>query len=398
PSGRRAVMSGAAAKTLGARTGDRLILRVSRRAGGQSQFGEVGLMVAGVLPPRPGGRPLIYIPFRLAEAVADYKDGFEVARLGWPGRARAAFPRFDGFALWFDQPPEPARMEALTTGTGVTRWRAVAPDRRADVIGFAASSEALVYLLLARRRPVDFDSYQLVRRRAGDMMIVPWVRPITVLVTAPAWPLPSLPRVTRAFGLSAARYFFKVHGLPFVPPWGPPRENARHSSLLRALAPAFGPGLTVNDRLEVTVLGLAGGPLTCPVKVVGVRSELKGLIVPSALMGLWRIARLRPVRFDPRGRRFLLARRAYAGFRLYARDPGDVPRLRRLLVRQGLTGLRSRAARLVRLRAALGRAVSHSPYRFFWQVTIGQGAMGDENRSGPAPAGPNGGFWSVILD
>jgi putative ABC transport system permease protein len=390
PVGRQGVLSSDLARRLKVGPGDRIALTVTRRTGNRPERRELMVQVISVAGPRAGAGDRLFLPLNLAAAVADYKDGLAVGPLGWPGRVRLAHPVYDGFLLWFDQTPDRFLLENLTQGTGLTRWRAVSPDRLADLTGLAESPSARVYLLSVRGSPVGHDSWQAVRRRVGDMMIVPWVRPLTVLASRPSWPLPELPGPIRLFGLSAERLFLKLHGLAVRLPWGGPRENLDPAAALQVLAPARPPGFAPGQRLTLTLVGTPGGTLSFPVTVQAVRSDLTGLVAPSELAGLIRAAGRRTIRFDPRPGRFVIVRRAFHGWRLYARRPSDVAPLVRFLADQGLTSVYSRARELTRLIGHLRRAVARSPYRFFWLVTAGLG------RFTQTPAVPSSSPWTLL--
>ncbi|MCB2187647.1 MAG: FtsX-like permease family protein [Deltaproteobacteria bacterium] len=101
PGPREVVLSWPAARRAGARAGDRLVGRVGRVQGGQRQEGRVQLKVVGVLPLEAQAREAAYVPLPLLEATEDFRDGFAVPALGWPGEARPAAPRvFPSFRLY----------------------------------------------------------------------------------------------------------------------------------------------------------------------------------------------------------------------------------------------------------------------------------------------------------
>ncbi len=84
------VLSAALAADLGVVAGDAVTGFVTRTADGRRERADIELQVAGVLGASSYGRPAVFTPLGLLSAVEDYRDGFAVDRLGWPGKAREA--------------------------------------------------------------------------------------------------------------------------------------------------------------------------------------------------------------------------------------------------------------------------------------------------------------------
>ena len=83
PAADTCVLTSLAAERLNAKTGDRLAFTVTREQG-RSQASHT-FEVRGVLPARAGSLAAAYIPLDQLEAVEDYKDGRAVPAFGWPG-------------------------------------------------------------------------------------------------------------------------------------------------------------------------------------------------------------------------------------------------------------------------------------------------------------------------
>lgn len=86
----RVILSSALADDLGVLAGDAITGFVTRTVDGRRERAEIEIQVAGVLSASKYGRPAVFAPLELLSAVEDYRDGFAVDRLGWPGKAREA--------------------------------------------------------------------------------------------------------------------------------------------------------------------------------------------------------------------------------------------------------------------------------------------------------------------
>ncbi|PWC40176.1 FtsX-like permease family protein [Azospirillum sp. TSO22-1] len=89
---RQVVLSAAAARRLGVAPGDPLAAAVPRQTGERREAGQLGLTVLDVLPDAAMAREAVFVPLALLTAAEDFRDGFAVPDLGWPGE-RSAPPR-----------------------------------------------------------------------------------------------------------------------------------------------------------------------------------------------------------------------------------------------------------------------------------------------------------------
>ena len=95
------VLSQTAAEKLGVTAGDQVQARFARQQGGILQWQQTTVQVLAVLPLAAFERDALFAQAALLEAVEDYRDGLEVAALGWPGAAASHATRiYPGFRLY----------------------------------------------------------------------------------------------------------------------------------------------------------------------------------------------------------------------------------------------------------------------------------------------------------
>lgn len=95
------VLSHTAAEKLGVAAGSQVQARFARQQGGILQWQQTTVQVLAVLPLAAFERDALFAQAALLEAVEDYRDGLEVAALGWSGAAASQAPRiYPGFRLY----------------------------------------------------------------------------------------------------------------------------------------------------------------------------------------------------------------------------------------------------------------------------------------------------------
>lgn len=99
------VLSDLAAREIGTGQGKRLTLRVPRRRDGHDEGQDLQVTVAGVLPPgRMENRRIILAPAQLVLWVQQFRDGFAIPELGWPGTPLPSDPAYyERFRLYARQ-------------------------------------------------------------------------------------------------------------------------------------------------------------------------------------------------------------------------------------------------------------------------------------------------------
>jgi putative ABC transport system permease protein len=95
-----------AAQKLGLKPGDAITGRVGRLKGGIEEPATVELKVVGLVPEEVAGGYFMFTTLPLLKMVEDYRSGFEVKALSWPGRVKPEapiiYPRFRLYAIDLD--------------------------------------------------------------------------------------------------------------------------------------------------------------------------------------------------------------------------------------------------------------------------------------------------------
>lgn len=312
------VLSEQAAAKLGAKAGDRVILEAKRLVGNRAESGQLTLTVAGVLDPRAGSLPAVYAPLAVLEAVEAFKDGMAVPAYGWPGRAAAAYPVYDGAVVALATELGPVERVRLTSGTGFSRLEALPAGRAPALAGHPLPPGLNAYLVSTMTRPVGAESVEALRLRLrGQGAVVrPWVRPLAAEIVRDgrAWP------VSLAAGEDSPASG-GVQRLIQVPAGGAPP----------------GPALLRFTR--------EGRSLELPVEISAEAAPGALAVAPARLAGLLNLLGQRPVSWDPDAGELRVARRGFASFRLYSARLEDVEGLKLLLETQGLP-VHTEAARI----------------------------------------------------
>jgi len=78
------------ASNLGVTVGDSILGFVTRTVDGQRERADVEMQIEGVLAASEYGRAAVFAPLSLLSAIEDFRDGYAVDPLGWPGKQREA--------------------------------------------------------------------------------------------------------------------------------------------------------------------------------------------------------------------------------------------------------------------------------------------------------------------
>ncbi|MGE4293850.1 MAG: ABC transporter permease [Desulfovibrio sp.] len=361
------VLSASAAEALGAQPGSVLVVAAKRLKGSRYEKAETELRVAGVARSRATVLKSLYVPLPFLEAVERFKDGQAVPEYGWPGDQALAYPVYDGLTVVLPEPLSKVDEFRLVNNTGFSQKELLAPDALAGRLGWSMEAEESVYLASSKRKPVDRESLLAVEYalRGRNPVLVPWVRDLRAELLGPdpassgngtlaedAGGKENPGRVVLAeLGLDAfslsSENTERLH--PSVRPgWGVAGESASSADWRRVALPAAlnlsqefslaGEPYVPNQGLSLRVTREDGTALEFPVAVDPVRVPGSArALVPARLAGVLNLFGERNVGFDALTGEFTLARRGYAGFRLYAATIDDVDGLRRELEAQGVT-------------------------------------------------------------
>ncbi len=85
------VLSYRAAKELGVKSGDEIVVRVGRTYNGERQYEDVNMQVIRVLDPRADALSRLYLQGEFVDNVETYRKGLAVPQRNWSGDVKQAF-------------------------------------------------------------------------------------------------------------------------------------------------------------------------------------------------------------------------------------------------------------------------------------------------------------------
>jgi putative ABC transport system permease protein len=321
------VLTQFAAEELKAQPGDTLVVTATRTREGRIESGSLELKVAGVLSLRASELKAVYVPLELLEAVEQFKDGQAVPEYGWPGSTPKAYPQYDGLIVVLPQELSKIDQLTLANNTGFTKIESMTQADLQARAAFQVAPELSLYFLSTEKKPVGEESVANVRYRlrGKNATLIPWVAPIKArLLTESGTEVATVDLLA----LSVDPVKAESIGLTPLPGWG---ETA---TALQVMLPAslgnVGARLSVQIALEKDVL-------TFPLAPVSERGTAERVaFVPAPLAGILKLSQLREVVFERERGEFLLSRRGYASFRLYARNIDTVEGLRQFFEEQAI--------------------------------------------------------------
>ena len=322
PSTGEAVITGALAGELGLTDplaeNAALTLHVNRRRQGVFEEGVTDLRVVCILPTRAGADNRAFVPLPLVEEIELYKDGMASPLLGGEGKLPLAYPVFSSLLLLAPQPLGPELELRLTGNTGFASCTPLTPEQAKACLPDLFDRSDRSYILRAGSSMAEADGLEAVLDMLAGLGVkaCPLVEGLTgrITLTAASSGADTEPVPGNAFRLLPARCLEDsaepLSELPAAPPTA--------ARVFTVRAPARLPGGSHILRLE-------DSDLFFPVLLTpSADVPDDALLLPPALLGALGLAKVRPVRHSPSTGDFLLSRRGYAGFRLYASRLEDV--------------------------------------------------------------------------
>ena len=327
PAGDECVLSRSAAEAMGARVGDTLAADARRLVGSDVETGHLTLRVAGILDERACALKSLFAGLPVVEAVERFKDGMAVPEYGWPGKTPTAYPVYDGLAVVLPAPLSPVEEFTLFNGNGFTGIERLSPGQFASACGIDANAHGAFYRLKTGKTPVREESIACVRSRlrGKSAELIPLVDDIRAFLVCGGKPSAAvtLRPVSRPPEGSDKPAAFPGPGGEENAAETESRSACRKILLPMDLKGAF-PSSSVSIRLE-----RAGESLCFPVEILPGSAPGPKALIPVDLGAVLNLFGSRSVDYDPATDSFVLARRGYAGFRLYAADLDDVDVLRK---------------------------------------------------------------------
>jgi len=347
PADGQAVLSVSAAKALAGFPGPKLRVAVKKILGSKIEQAETELEIIGVF--REGGPEsrAVFTSLAFLEKIEAYKDGQAVPELGWPGARPLARPVFTAALLQAREKLDPTMEFKTINNTGFVAIAAMDHEQASSLLGQPADPERVHYLLETRGEPARTDNILALAGlfRGLDTKIHPLAESLRVTLSSPAG--------VREFGLAPATALDDSGSA--LSPEAPP------SAWLRL---KVAPGQWPAGEARLTFKGRTG-TLAFPVTVEEDDTAPGVALAPLTLLGLLAQADRRALTWHDESRSFLLGRRAYAGFRLYAATLEDVAPLQKRFAEAGLN-VSAETARIEEM-----KRLDQYLTLIFWLITAG---------------------------
>ena len=317
PTTEECVLSSPAAETMQARVGDRVLISAKRIVGSQYETARMQLKVAGILPLRGGAVKAAYVPLQVVEAVEAYKDGQSVPEYGWDGSVPTAYPVYDAAAVCMPQPLDPVSRFSLVSGTGFSKITQASAHEFAVLTGMFLPQGVTAYQLAGAAHSLRMDNIQALKLklRGRGAEVIPVVEGFSGVLTDANGTL-SVPLSIQACA-PLPRGMRRKEALPAgVSPRISSQDPQRWVQLPRDIdSPPAAPRLRVSLNQRV---------LEFPVQILEQPTTGASARISLDLAAIVNLLHTRDIAYDSILERFLLARRGYAGFRLYAAELEDV--------------------------------------------------------------------------
>jgi putative ABC transport system permease protein len=355
PADYQAVLSAPAAKVLEGKPGMRLRVAVKKLLGTKVEQVETELEVIELFTEGGPESRAVFTSLAFLEKVEAYRDGQAVPELGWPGSRPLARPVFTAALLRSAEKLDPVMEFKTINNTGFVAINQVDRERASALLGRSVVPEGVYYVLETRGEPARTDNLMALAGlfRGREMELYPLAESLEVTLSGPAG--------ETKLALAPAAALDVAGKNPETP--GSLSAEAPPSAWLKL---GVAPGGRAAGEARLTFEGRAGS-LSFPV-MVEESSDITGTAVASApltLLGILAQADRRPLTFQPENNSFLLGRRAYAGFRLYAETLEDVAPLQKRFEEEGLT-VAAETARIEEMKR-LDKYLT----LIFWLITVG---------------------------
>ncbi|MBQ8707195.1 MAG: ABC transporter permease [Succinivibrionaceae bacterium] len=342
------VLTAEASRRLEAKEGDVLVATVSKDRGSVKAQRE--FRVAGILPDGAGATPVAYIRLKSLEQVEAFKDGVAVPELNWPGSDNVTKSVTPSVLLALDKPLDAVRESMLIQNTGFVNLKGFEPscsdgevhqeqdlDKQKPYHPFIPC-EKYLYQISSVGMPADIsDVKSLADRVRGrqDALLVPYN------------PYLSVTAGNRTFSILS----FAAYGKSMVSGENCADSNCDLAAKLPprvfyvspAVAAEMGDGPKtvtvtyheVNSRGEVTDRSISFEAAFVGKEGVGPNVALAHIALAGQL-GSLQNRELSDAVTSAGEKAFMLKRRGYIGFRMYAAKLEDVMSLQEKLTAEGI--------------------------------------------------------------
>ncbi|SFV63692.1 ABC-type antimicrobial peptide transport system, permease component [hydrothermal vent metagenome] len=303
PTGRHALLSSEAAKALGVKSGEKIILSISRYMHRKIERVSVDITIDAILDPRAGFLKSIYLTLDMANSIEHYKDGLAVEELGWSGTAPVAYAVYDGVFIESADPIDKIEQIRLISGTGFSTIDQVDSKEAEEIAGYPMDKRHYIYHLKPHKNRVlqtNIDAVA-IKLRGKKVILHPWIEPLDIKIA----------NSSDTKKLYAAPHEWNLtKGIFYTSSYSQKDTN-----------------ITIIDKKRRLEISASMDKLSL---------DKPYIYVDAGLAGELSLLRDRELRYDKRSNKLLIARRGYAGFRLYAKKLEDVESLKKSFETMGI--------------------------------------------------------------
>jgi|GEM_PF-6861760 len=303
PGDKDVVLTASAAQSLAVKRGDTIAMLLSRRnAQGIPENISMDMPVRDVLPVNATTIKAAYVQLPLLSAVEQYHDNIAVPWLNWQGSdSEAAEPVYDGFMLVVEKALSAKSVNRISIASGFLRHRRVQKDEPNPEFTHAFVGSNEVHLFYNESKPLPESSITGVRNLPDceDVQVFPWSAPREIDIIDSSSNHVHYSLCSR-MALNANPASIHNEKLPWI--LVPKISATSGGSILRTQSPL--------DQIE----------FPCQVASMEGVSSPEVAYAPPWLTGTLRHLDSRVVTWDGKANQFLLGRRNFSSFRLYARD------------------------------------------------------------------------------
>jgi putative ABC transport system permease protein len=295
------VLTYAASKALSALPDDNVLMLLSRKSSdGISETQQLSLKVKGVLPQEATTIKAGYVQLPLLSAVEEYRENMAVPRLGWKGPlSQRATPVFDGFVLITEETIPPEIISRVSVATGFLSHRRIGEQESEPEFAELVRSKSTGILFYNENNPQPSDKIQAVSSIVGSGVrsLLPWVKAIHVKIADEGGDRKNY--LLRTIMADRLEHYSQEAGKN---PWiaVPKGEFSRKEAVIHGQSPV--------GMCSVPCVLVDGNP----------NSEEGSVYATADFTGIFRHLENRHLEWDPVEKDFLLGRRSYSSFRLYA--------------------------------------------------------------------------------
>jgi len=301
------VLTHSLAEELGLKKGDMLKCTVARYVKKKIQKSSITLKVAAVLLPRAGFIKSIYVPLEIVSNIEKYKDGLAVPQWGWKGNISQAYPVYDG--VFISVPKELDRVEQikLISGTGFAYVDAIDSLKAKEKAGYDFDNSGSLYFIRPYKNSINDDNIGSlkIKLRGKDAKLYPWIKPIEAVLKK-----------------DQIETNMKIAALPEG------IEKIKPMTLYMS-SPPFEHGTMIVEEEK--------RQLDMPITIESMQSDISSFgFMHAKTAGKLALLRQRDLMYDQNLKKFLLSRRGYASFRIYAKHLEDVASLKKFFEDKGI--------------------------------------------------------------